>query len=109
MGELAETNARCEKEKEIYLAENDDTVKALGALANAIQSIADAKPGAIADLLAVKTAVQRNPALEAEMKAVDNGAKWSSILQVDPTDAEYKFHSGGLLDLLEDLQTQFTS
>lgn len=43
------------------------------------------------------------------MKELDGGVKWASFLQVDPSDPEFKFHSGGLLDLLKELEAEFTS
>jgi len=107
--ELEETTARCEKEKESYLAENDDTVKALNALSNAIQSLTNSKPGAAAKLVALRTVVHRSPALNAAIKTLDGGVKWSSLLQVDPSDPEFKFHSDGILDLLKELESQFSS
>jgi DNA repair exonuclease SbcCD ATPase subunit len=118
---LKETEVRCAKEKATYQEQDANLRKAISSLDNAIRSMEAAKPGAAAaGLLTVKQVMSSNPVFSNPvynnaMKILDGGAHWGSdsFLQVDnankvdPNDPEYKHHSQGIIDLLNQLFTDF--
>lgn len=106
--ELKETEVRCEEKHAKYQAVDADNRKAISSLEKAIKSMEDAKPAAAAaGLLTVKRTIESSPGFAAAMKELDAGAKWSSLLEVDPSDPEYKHHSQGIIDLLNNLHDEF--
>jgi chromosome segregation ATPase len=114
---LKETEVRCAKEKADYQATDADLRKAISSLENAIKSMESSKPGAAAaGLLAVKRVMKETPAFASAMDILDAGPKWAeSFVQVqsgskvDPNDPEYKHHSQGIIDLLNELLADFKS
>jgi len=112
--ELKETKARCAKEKEEYEAANEDISKGIASLVNAIKVLKTAKSAKGAGLLTVKATVKQSLAMADAMKIIMDGPKWAlaeSFLQarVDPDDPEYKFHSQGIISILEKLEKEFRS
>lgn len=108
--DLEDTTNRCEKSRIKYDATDADTTKALTAIENALASLSAASATAEASLMAVKAAVATAPpskAVEEAMRTMDS-QKWSSFLQVDPTDPKYKFHAQPIINLLEEMQKEFT-
>lgn len=110
-GELKETKARCAKEKEEYEAANEDVSKGIAALVNAIKVMKTSKSSK-SDLLSVKTTVTRSLAVADALKIIMDGPKWAaaaSFLQarVDPDDPEYKFHSQGIISIMQKLEKEF--
>jgi len=111
-GELKETKARCAKDKEEYEAANEDISKGIAALVNAIKVLKTSK-SAKADLLTVKATVQKSLAVADALKIIMDGPKWASAAasflqaRVDPDDPEYKFHSQGIISIMEKLEKEF--
>lgn len=108
--DLDDTTNRCEKARIKYDAKDADTTKALNSIENALASLNAASATAEASLMAVKAAVASAPpskAVEEAMRTMDS-TKWSSFLQVDPTDPKYKFHAQPIINLLEEMQREFT-
>lgn len=108
--DLEDTTNRCDKARSKYDATDADTSKALSSIENALASLSAASATAEASLMAVKAAVATAPpskAVEEAMRTMDS-QKWSSFLQVDPTDPKYKFHAQPIINLLEEMQKEFT-
>jgi len=110
-GNLLKTTAECAKEKEEYEAANADVSKGIGALVNAIKVLKTSKSSK-AELLTVSATVQQSLAVADALKIISDGPKWaeaSSFLQskVDPSDPEYKFHSQGIIGIMEKLEKEF--
>lgn len=108
--DLEDTTNRCEKARIKYDAKDADTSKALSSIENALASLSAASATAEASLMAVKAAVVSAPpskAVEEAMRLMDSN-RWTSFLQVDPTDPKYKFHSQAIVNLLEEMQKEFT-
>lgn len=106
-----ETEARCARDKEEYEASNADISKAIDALVNAIKVLQSSKTSK-AQLLTVKQTVKQSLAVAEALKIVTDGPRWAAaaaFLQssVDPDDAEYKFHSHGIIQIMEKLETDF--
>lgn len=109
--DLEETTDRCEKARNKYDATNADTTKALDAIENALDSLNAASATAEASLVSVKASVANatpSKAVEEAMRLMDSN-KWSTFLQVDPSDPKYKFHAQPIIDLLKEMQTEFTN
>jgi hypothetical protein len=110
--DLKATEVRCEKEAADYQAKDADLVKAIDSINNAIQSMESSKPAAAAaGLLIVRKTIEKNPAFDAAMKMMDAGPKWTHFLQtranVDPLSPEYKYHSQGIIEILQKLGVDF--
>jgi len=65
-----------------------------------------------AELLTVAATVKQSLAVADALKIISDGPKWaaaSSFLQskVDPDDPEYKFHSQGIISIMEKLEKEF--
>merc|ERR1719478_1609381 len=68
------------------------------------------KPGAAkAGLLTMQHVLKTNPTFEKALNVLDQGPKWTAFMQrrVDPSDPEYKYHSQGIIDILQKLHTDF--
>jgi len=107
----AETG-RCAKEEAEYQASDMDISKAITSLNGAISAVERKKPST--GLVAVRQTVKRSLALAEAMKLVDDGPQWTqavALLQssatVDPDDPAYKFHSQGILDILNKMLKEF--
>jgi len=106
---LQETEARLAKERAEYEATAADLSKAISSLELAIQAMSDSKPSFLAVRADVKKSLELAEVLNLvkspKMKAV------SAFLQtgVDPDDPEYKFHSQGIIDVMNELLTDFNS
>mmetsp|Transcript_25805 Transcript_25805/g.49438 ORF Transcript_25805/g.49438 Transcript_25805/m.49438 type:complete len:711 (-) Transcript_25805:84-2216(-) len=110
-GDLKNTKARFAKEKEEYEAANSDISKGIAALVDAIKTLKTSKSSK-AGLLSVKATVQHSLAVADALKIIVDGPKWAaaaSFLQarVDPDDPEYKFHSDGIISIMEKLEKEF--
>jgi len=108
---LKETTADCAKEKEEYEAANADTGKGIAALVNAIKVLKTSKSSK-QELLTVSATVKQSLAVADALKIITDGPKWAaaaSLLQskVDPDDPEYKFHSQGIIGVMQKLEKEF--
>jgi len=110
-GELTETQARCMTEEAEVEAKVADLKKAISSLSGAIDAMTGAKG---ASFLALKTDVRAavSESLElAEALSLSFTPKQQAVVaflqqgKADPGD--YKFHSGGIIDTLEKLKTDF--
>jgi len=106
--ELAKVEATFAKDKSDYQAKEADLSKALSSLGKAIHSMESSK-----SFLAVRESVVpfielagvMNLIPESKRRALD--AFLQTTASVDPSDAVYKFHSQGILDVLNNLLTDF--
>jgi len=109
--ELESETIRCQKESAVFEAKILDMTKALTDLGNAIKSMKAAKPDD-ASLLSVQKSVQHSLALADAMNLIKptKHKAVQAFLQgrVDPDAADYEFHSGGILETIESLETSFT-
>jgi hypothetical protein len=115
---LAKTKADCAIGLAAYKASDADLTKAIGSLQGAIESLEKSKPtasAAAAGLVAIKETVKQSLAMADAMQMLDDGPQWAAaaaFLQqgtgVDPSDPEYKFHSQGIIKVLDGLLTDFT-
>jgi len=110
-GNLKKTTADCAKEKEEYEAANADTGKGISSLVNAIKVLKTSKSSK-ADLLTVAATVKQSLAVADALKIVSDGPKWAAAAsfvqsKVDPDDPEYKFHSQGIISVMEKLEQEF--
>jgi len=108
---LKKTEGECAQEKETYEAANADTGKGISALVNAIKVLKTSKSSK-AELLTVTATVKQSLAVADALKIISDGPKWaaaSSFLQskVDPDDPEYKYHSQGIISVMEKLEKEF--
>jgi len=111
---LEDTKVRLAKERTEYEALTADLEKAISSLETAIAALGDSKPGAASFLSFkhdLKQQLKESIAL-AEVMGLAKSAKVkqvSALLQgkVDPDDANYKYHSQGIIDVLNDLLTDF--
>jgi len=108
---LKKTEGECAQEKETYEAASADTGKGISALVNAIKVLKTSKSSK-AELLTVTATVKQSLAVADALKIISDGPKWaaaSSFLQskVDPDDPEYKFHSQGIVSVMEKLEEEF--
>jgi len=107
---------RCAKEEAAYQVKDADLSKALSSLENAKHSMESSKPGAAAaGLLAMRSVLAKNPNYDAALKTLDAGAKWGTgFLQtgvgakVDPNDPDFKYHSQGIIEILQKLHEDFS-
>lgn len=111
---LEETKVRLSKERSEYEALSADLEKAVGSLETAIAALDTSKPGAASFLSFKKDLKQqlKESVALAEVMGLAKSAKLkqvSTFLQgkVDPDDANYAFHSQGIIDVLNDLLTDF--
>jgi len=106
--ELEDTNARCLKEKMEYEATSADLSKAISSLDGAIKVLEASKPTAAA-LISIRESVSQSLALADALNLVESKRQEavSAFLQVDPNDPEYKYHSQGIIEVLEKLLKDF--
>jgi len=107
--DLDATNVRCAKEQATYDAAAADLSKAISGLRSAIKAMKDSRPSA-ASLIAIQSVVKTlssNAAMAKAPAAMQKGV--SALLQqkVDPNDPEYGFHSNDIVELCENLLTDF--
>jgi chromosome segregation ATPase len=110
--ELEATNARCAKEKAEYEAEAADLSKAIQSLKDAIKAMKDSKP---ASFLAVRENLKATLAM-AEVMGKMSSPKHKSVMAllqqgtaVDPSDPEYKYHSDDIIEVCENLLSDYTA
>jgi len=110
--ELEATNVRCAKEKAEYEAEAADLSKAIQSLKDAIKAMKDSKP---ASFLAVRENLKATLAM-AEVMGKMSSPKHKSVMAllqqgtaVDPSDPEYKYHSDDIIEVCENLLTDYTA
>jgi chromosome segregation ATPase len=106
--ELEDTKARCLKEKMEYEATSADLSKAISSLEGAIKVLEVSKPTAAA-LISIRESVDQSLALADALNLVQSKKQQAvtAFLQVDPNDPEYKYHSQGIIAVLEKLLTDF--
>jgi len=112
---LEETKVRLAKERSEYEALAADLEKAIGSLETAIAALDSSKPAGGASFLSIKSDLKqqlKESVALAEVMGLAKSAKVKKVnafLQgkVDPDDANYKFHSQGIIDVLNDLLTDF--
>jgi len=106
---LEEETTKCAKEMAEYEAVIADLAKGLDSLDKAIKAMKDSKPSSF---LAIRQTVGESLKLADALSLIKAPKRQavSAFLQqsVDPSDAEYKFHSEGIIDTLQDLQKDFT-
>jgi len=92
-----------------YEATEADLTKAISLLERAIKTLKSSKP--TESLFAIGQSVKKSLALAEALKLVEAGPRWTSFLQdvsgVDPADPQYKFHSQGIITVLEKLLEDF--
>jgi len=107
---LDETIARCAKEKAEYEAEAADLSKAIQGLKDAIKAMKDSKP---ASFLAIRESLSKTFELAEAMNLLKTpkhkavAALVQQKTKVDPNDPEYKFHSDDIVNICEDLLTDY--
>jgi len=116
--DLEENTARCATEKAEYETVAADLNKALSSLKSAIKSMADKKTAIgkvllqTPALLEIKSGVRETLELADAMGLITLPTQktMSAFLQqsVDPKDADYKYHSSDIVELLESLKVDFT-
>ena len=104
--ELEAEVQRCQKEEAEFEAQVADLSKAVSSLSKALTSLKDSKPAAF---LQMKDEVHESLALADALGLIPSPKKRSvqAFLQVDPADPEYAFQSGGIIDTLTTLHTEF--
>jgi hypothetical protein len=121
--EIADKEAECAAGLAAYKAADADITKAISSLEGAIETLEAAKPVAAAAgaaagaaMLSVKQTVKDSLMLADALKIVEDGPKWAqakSFIQesagVDPSDPDYKYHSHGIIKVLQDLLKDFTA
>jgi peptidoglycan hydrolase CwlO-like protein len=109
--DLEDTKVRCAKQKAEYEAEAADMNKAIQGLKDAIKAMKDSKPS----LLSIRQTLVKPFAMAEAMgllKAPQHKAVAAFIQQgssVDPSDPEYKFHSNDIVEVCENLLTDYKS
>merc|ERR1719198_1537255 len=115
--ELAATLKATETQFAVYNEVSADLNKAISSLNKAIKALEDSKPAAAAFLQGVSSNLQQMLVVADAMGIAPQGAKRKTLgifLQkaasgkVDPEDPEYKFHSQGIIDVLNELLDDFT-
>lgn len=107
--ELAEVEATYAKDKASYDAKAADLSKAISSLVNAIQSMTQSKPS----FLAIREKVVHDIQLAGVMNLIAEPKRRAldSFLQnrerVDPQDAVFKYHSQGIIDVMDKLLVDF--
>jgi len=121
--DMKDADANCRAEEQKYTVKDADHTRALNALADAMRQLKASKaaPEASAPeapeapkLLEMRKAVKDSLDLAQAMKLLDDGPVWktaAAFLQegasVDPKDAGYKFHSDGIMSLMQKLANEF--
>lgn len=107
--QLQAETVQYEKDKEAYEEKEADLSKAVSSLQSAIQSMKDSKPED-ASFLALRQVAAKNPRIADALAMVElpRGRSVSALLQVDPADPEYKYHSDGIVEQLEQLLDEFS-
>jgi len=115
--ELDETKVRLAKEKAEYEAANADVTKAISSLKKAIGAMKQTGGSSLVQMPAsVRQNLQETLKIAdvMNMKSLKNNKAATALLQstgkasVDPDDPAYKYHSGGIIDMLEDLEKEFS-
>jgi len=103
--ELAETKSRCQKEEAEYDAEAADLNKGISSLEKAIAAMEAGKPM----LLELGSSVKKTLAMADALNLIETKKqqKVAAFLQVDPNDPEYKHHSQGIIDILNQALSEF--
>jgi len=106
---LEETKVRLAKERAEYDVTATDLSKAISSLENAISAMDKSKPS----FLAIKADVKRSLEL-AQVLNIVKTPKMKAVAaflqtKVDPDDPEYKYHSQGIIDVLQDLHGDFNA
>jgi hypothetical protein len=107
--ELDSEKSRCMLEKNSYEKKSAELTKAQSGINDALKSLANAKKGGAASLLELDSSVRERLALADALKLAPGRQVEKSFLQqaVDPQDAEYKFHSGGIVNVLTMVQKEY--
>jgi len=109
-GTLAETTARCNKEKAAYEAEAADLNKAIASLEKAIDSMEGGKASFVQVASGVKEVLAlaevMNLITEPKHKAAAAFLQ-SAKATVDPSDPDYQYHSQGIISTLDKLLVEF--
>merc|ERR1719198_1669350 len=114
---LKATETQFAVEKAVYEEVSADLNKAISSLNKAIKALEDSKPAAASFLQGVSSNLQQMLVVADAMGIAPQGAKRKTLgisLQkaasgrVDPEDPEYKFHSQGIIDVLNELLDDFT-
>merc|ERR1719198_2307082 len=114
---LKATETQFAVDKAVYDEVSADLNKAISSLNKAIKALEDSKPAAAAFLQGVSSNLQQMLVVADAMGIAPQGAKRKALgifLQkaasgrVDPEDPEYKFHSQGIIDVLNELLDDFT-
>jgi chromosome segregation ATPase len=106
--DLAATEEQLAKDKAEFEFNDNDLSKAVYALTNAKKSLEDAKPAA-AVLLSLRSSVKQGSDLALALDDKFPETKAKAFLQVDPTSAEYKYHSDGIISTIADLLDEFSA
>jgi hypothetical protein len=120
--ELKATEERCAKEQAEYEATDADLTKAISSLKSASDRMNTAKPASFLEL--PLPGLQRSLALaeamgflkEPEQKAIGNlhtflqqASNGGKRMGVDPVDPEFRYHSQGIIDTIDNLHKEFTA
>jgi len=104
---LEETKVRCAKQKAEYVAEEADLSKAISGLKDAIKAMSDSKPSLLEIKKNLGSALDMADAMSL-LKTQKHKATAAFIqTAVDPSDPEFKFHSDGIIDVCNDLLTDY--
>jgi len=110
---LEETKVRLAQERTEYEARNADLEKAISSLENAIAALDNAKPSFLQVDFKKSLKHMFDMAEVMDLVKTPKQKKVVSFLQgsskVDPNDPEYKYHSQGILDVLNDLLGDFNA
>jgi len=110
---LEETKVRLAKERTEYEARNADLEKAISSLENAIAALDNAKPSFLQVDFKKSLKHMFDMAEVMDLVKTPKQKKVVAFLQgsskVDPNDPEYKYHSQGILDVLNDLLGDFNA
>jgi len=106
--ELSDAKTLMDKEKAAYTVTDADLSKAISSLENALKALNDSKPTAF---LALRKSVEKSLVLADALHLMQTPRRKAlgTLLQqkVDPDSPEYKFHSQGIIDTLDQLLTEF--
>jgi len=110
---LEETKVRLAQERTEYEARNADLEKAISSLENAIAALDNAKPSFLQVDFKKSLKHMFDMAEVMDLVKSPKQKKVVALLQgkstVDPNDPEYKYHSQGILDVLNDLLADFNA
>jgi len=110
---LEETKVRLAQERTEYEARNADLEKAISSLENAIAALDNAKPSFLQ--VDFKDSLKHMFDMAEVMDLVKSQKQKTVVAflqgksKVDPNDPEYKYHSQGILDVLNDLLKDFNA